>query len=382
MFNKDLENLNYSDIQLLIDQKISESKTLDYKSKLPGDDKQSKINFLKDLIAFANTAGGYLIFGMRENKGVPEKTLPIEISNLEKEKLRLEGLISNGIEPRIHIQMKEIPVPEKQNQYLFVIKVHQSWQPPHWVSYSGHHKFYARNSAGNFEFDLQQLKNSFSASDFLFKRIKEFHDMRIGKMLSEETPVALNRGAKFLMHIVPFSSFSDHLKIEIQSIRELHHQEPSLFRPFGEGAYTGCQKITFEGLLIHPDNRNSSHRTYTHFYRSGIVETVATCGSNKVLDIEQKKIMTSIGNYKNIIKKLGFSPPIIILLSLIEIQGYSVPPQGGVYDNDDTEKYPFDRNVLSLPELVIENYETNIDKDVTYWFDSIWNACGYTKKWR
>ena len=51
--------------------------------------------------SFANTQGGYLIFGMEEREGLPSRLEGIRDVDPDKEVLRLEQMIRDGIRPPI-----------------------------------------------------------------------------------------------------------------------------------------------------------------------------------------------------------------------------------------------------------------------------------------
>ena len=63
-----------ADLQRLITEGINESLTLDYKASpaLGKGDKQ-RDELCKDVTAFANSAGGQIVYGVEENKHVPTK---------------------------------------------------------------------------------------------------------------------------------------------------------------------------------------------------------------------------------------------------------------------------------------------------------------------
>jgi predicted HTH transcriptional regulator len=47
---------------------VAESRVLDYKERLPGDSDADKREMLADVTAFANSAGGDLIYGVKERR--------------------------------------------------------------------------------------------------------------------------------------------------------------------------------------------------------------------------------------------------------------------------------------------------------------------------
>lgn len=89
----------------LINNKIPESKTLDYKRDKIGRKDTDKKEFLFDVSSFANADGGNLILGIdegeSEEKGFPKSIDGIDVSNIDDEKLYLEQLIYTGIEPKV-----------------------------------------------------------------------------------------------------------------------------------------------------------------------------------------------------------------------------------------------------------------------------------------
>ncbi len=68
IFGKAINNVTVADIEALVDLGVREDRHLDYKQELPKRDKDSK-KFLADVSAFANSAGGDLVFGSRGSCG-------------------------------------------------------------------------------------------------------------------------------------------------------------------------------------------------------------------------------------------------------------------------------------------------------------------------
>lgn len=68
MITKQLQAINRADLESLIENAVRENTTLDYKQELPGYNDEEKKEFLRDVLAFANTAGGDIIFGISERR--------------------------------------------------------------------------------------------------------------------------------------------------------------------------------------------------------------------------------------------------------------------------------------------------------------------------
>lgn len=64
MITKSLITLNEADLRRLIDEKVPESKQVEYKRKLPDGSDKGTVSFLRAVTAFANTQGGDLLYGI------------------------------------------------------------------------------------------------------------------------------------------------------------------------------------------------------------------------------------------------------------------------------------------------------------------------------
>lgn len=113
MFDKPLSDVTFDDIQELSDEQIEESMILDYKQEL------NDYSIIKQVTAFSNTKGGYLVYGIAETGkgGHPQSINGIE-SDFNKE--RLEQIILGNIIPRVSVQIKKIPIPDTGRVILLV----------------------------------------------------------------------------------------------------------------------------------------------------------------------------------------------------------------------------------------------------------------------
>jgi hypothetical protein len=99
-------------LESMIAQKIEESNQLDYKSAPAlegGDNKKTAIT--KDVSAFANSAGGQIIYGIKEFEDVARKHLPEKIDAIDSRNYSREWLdqIIGQISPRIE-DVRIIPI--------------------------------------------------------------------------------------------------------------------------------------------------------------------------------------------------------------------------------------------------------------------------------
>lgn len=92
---------NKADLQKLIDDKINESLTLDYKASAAlGWTDQRRDELCKDVTAFANSAGGQIVYGIKEGKN----HFPVEIDEGADARITkewIEQVIDSRVQPRI-----------------------------------------------------------------------------------------------------------------------------------------------------------------------------------------------------------------------------------------------------------------------------------------
>ncbi len=86
MITKNVNEITENDLQELIDNSVSENKTLEYKQSLPGNLDADKKEFLSDISSFSNASGGDLIFGITEDreKGIPKKLEGLIVKNADQ----------------------------------------------------------------------------------------------------------------------------------------------------------------------------------------------------------------------------------------------------------------------------------------------------------
>src|SRR5437016_1968889 len=108
MIAEEFEAISKEDVEALIANAVSESRTIEYKEQLPGGTDDERREFLADASSFANAGGGDLIFGIREKRvangkptGLPETAEGLAGANPDGEKRRFEDMLRAGIDPRI-----------------------------------------------------------------------------------------------------------------------------------------------------------------------------------------------------------------------------------------------------------------------------------------
>lgn len=382
MINKDIEQITKANLQALIDNEVTERKTIEYKQALPSNSDSDKKEFLADVSSFANASGGEIIYGITEDKktGKPKSLEGLDIENPNKEIQRLDNIIRTGIQPRLPSVAISPPIPLENSKTALIIRIPKSWRSPHRVIFGGHDKFYSRSSNGKCLLDVGELRIAFNLSETVTERIKSFRLDRIAKILANETPIPFYDSAKIVLHLIPIISFNPAQSYDIGKIAS----QPTKMPPIYYGGVNS--RYNLDGFLTYsPSSRGGEEKTdtYTQLFRNGIIEAVEgqslqPHGDELIIPsiAYEKALIKSFADYLSILKTLDVEPPIFIFLTLLGVKGYSMAVRS---------RFPFatgytiDRDVLQIPEIVIESYDISAQKVLHPIFDTIWNACGFPK---
>jgi len=374
---KPLESIEQSDLQGLVDNQVIEIKTIEYKEILPSNSDGDKKEFLADVSSFSNASGGDLVFGMKETSGIPSELCGLRITNIDAEKRRLENMILNGIAPRIPgISIRHIPLqgPNILGPAI-IIRIARSWALPHMVTYQGSSRFYSRNASGKHQLDVSEIRVLFALSEATLERIRRFRVERLSNIIAKETPIALDDAPKIVLHIVPFNAFDPAAKFDIrQLLSKVGHVKPMR---------TGIPEswYNFDGYLAYrPRTDSASARAYLQIFRNGCIESVEASllksqDRTIVGTILEKMLLDELPKFLKYQEILDVEPPLFVMVSLLGVSGYSVLYTGPIFTIN--EGRPIDRDFLSIPEVVIEDFQCDLAEVMKPIFDTIWNAAGW-----
>ena len=134
-FSKPINDVTLEDIQNLIDRQEMENNTLEY-TEIPK--KPSHNELTREILAFLNTRGGFVIFGVSErNHKYPYK---ITWGTFSKEDL-VRNLYNKVIPWYENIEICPIENPENKEDRIFIIEIPKSPNLPH----VGSEKYWYRN---------------------------------------------------------------------------------------------------------------------------------------------------------------------------------------------------------------------------------------------
>jgi hypothetical protein len=156
----------------------------------------------------------------------------------------------------------------------------------------------------------------------ILARIRKFHHERVERIATGTAPVDLLDGGILAMHVVPFDAVGERQAPSFDEIA----RHPDEFPPIMDNAARNS-KIDYDGLLTasNAEGLSKPQRAYTHVFRSGAVEAVATSLARGighdflVLPNIQATIIKYTYIYANALNSFGVEAPMAVLVSLLDV---------------------------------------------------------------
>lgn len=377
--DENLDSVEERHLQALVPAGVSEGRDIEYKRDLPGRSDSDGKEFLADVCSFANAGGGDLLYGVEEAEGVAVDVPGVNVADPDAEILRLESVVRSGLDPRL-VGLRIRAVPLSGGGHAFVVRVPRSFNKPHAVDYKGRFRFYSRGSAGKFEMDVAEIRSSVVGSESLAERVRSIRAERLAAVAADQGPSPLNGKGVVVLHALPLSAFDSPAPLVDFEAADRDHW--SLLRP---GALTGdAPRYNFDGLL-RVGQTGKGPQAYAQLFRSGAIETADAWALDDRTDgapdtipsvAYERYILRVLPGYLELQEKLGMSPPVLAMLSLVGVRGYRLTGTGPY---DPADMVPVDRDDLVIPEVVFEDFDRDpqaVAARMRPAFDAVWNACG------
>jgi hypothetical protein len=265
-------------------------------------------------------------------------------------------------------------VPLASGRYVLIIRSERSWYGPHRVIFKGDSRFYGRTSNGKYELDVTDLRNAFLFANTAAEKVAAFRSERVIALENGQPLAPLAGGPKLVMHCMALESFGAKPQYDVLALDGF---EPVYAKPLSGWGL----RINFEGKICIASGEPSS--AYTQIFRNGVIEAVrvGVLSSSQTPGVipsllYEEAVLGYLPQCFEILRKLGCPPPVLVGISLIGVRGSKLAVDPMVESSMGSSR-AIDRDVLMLPEIVVEDLSTPAAPLLKPALDLVWNACGF-----
>ncbi|HEY2851212.1 MAG TPA: ATP-binding protein [Gemmatimonadaceae bacterium] len=205
ILDRALDKIDIAYLEGLLADHTPESLTHDYKAELPDPrDDAAKTRVLKSVSAFANNAGGVLVFGF-DAPAKGEWSIPgLAKFDSDRSVLSLTNLLRSGLEPPLARLEPRICKRPGANPVL-LLGVPRSLGAPHRVTLQYDGRFWRRSERGNECMTRDELRRAFLEFDSWEREAEAFVSRRVQLALSSEhgVPHPKLEDVPLFLHVLP-----------------------------------------------------------------------------------------------------------------------------------------------------------------------------------
>src|SRR5450631_680406 len=272
MIDAPLSEISREHLEALIEAKVLEGRTLDYKRDLSFGDEERR-ELARDVFSFANAAGGDIVLGVEEakdaagkNLGYPGKLVGLVLgSNFETFRQRIENILGDTIDSRV-LGVGIHKVDGFERGPVVIVRVPRSWSGPHMVT--PHKHFYSRNGVGKYPLDVREIGSLFLAGAEIEARVRRRRDERLGRIVAGETPVELASRPKLIVHVIPLTPGLSQ-QFDVRKVGDDANKMP----PVAYGA-SYSSRFNLDGFVTYAGPDRGAQRSYSQAFRDGSFEAV------------------------------------------------------------------------------------------------------------
>lgn len=300
--NKSLLDCTEEDLQTLIDNPdYRENEYIDYKKTFTHLDlynakkeiiEAKKAELKSDVCSFANAEGGYLIFGISDEKGYAKEIVGVLIDNdnTDQFELNIRNILNFILPKSPYIKFHFIKLINGKYVVILFIK-HDNFAPYTQILDQKGYVMSTRSGNGKRLMTYAEVKNMFNQSFELEKDILIYRNERISHFSNSVDTIGKQVKRFFLFHIIPEtfmdSSYTHNIfMLENNKVFQSYH----IFEAFcSTSRYTPC----IEGLRCFGDTQyHNKHECI--IYNNGIVECYAALDNYLYPDFSPRSVPTNV----------------------------------------------------------------------------------------
>ncbi len=370
VFLRPLSEIRFEDIQSLQRNQIHESDVLDYKGGLLDDD-----SLVRHITAFANTKGGFLVFGVEETgKGGWPKSIP-GVESAETNKERIEQILLSNISPRVHVKIKQIEHTDP-GKCVLVAQIPDSYLKPHMNLRTK--KFHKRYQFEAHDMEEREISDAYRTRFAEYARVNEYIESVLNR-------AEIKSGA--LGQIIVIPAILDLRLLDTSDEEAIRWIDPSKIdpKPSGSGSFPsfdyipGLPRPGANGIVCQTPPLELPPRLEIH--RNGCVEYITEAGSPSSND--QKRVSFRYVRFcARLLHTLQFASMVcsrynyfgdVRIVASVRSRGNLVIPLSAVRSNEAVSEVERIRVEREVPSGFLESNFSSVSSGI---MDEIFNHFG------
>ena len=370
-----------ADLEKMIEAGAQEGQRIDYKKEYPTNwNDKAKHSLAADAVAFANTKGGTLIFGITQGSNAEAVQInPQQILSTDDERVKLHSFLSDLVEPSLPgIQTHAVPVAVNGvSGYVMLVHIPQSWTGPHRSKMSN--QFLIRDGLKNKTLDIPEIRSLFLGSENRIQNLQNFRTERLSKVMTGDTPFKLADGSVLVVHIAPIQALLGQVSPDIVQYSGLRRKIPIVAATGGAALY----KINLDGAVGARNTTAGVTHGYTVIFRNGFIESTwvqttknpdSTANPSLPGGSFEGHLRNFVLSLRDEINHWGAGSEILVMLSLLRADGMRL-----AYSRDFSgdESGIFDRDILAFPDIEMDSERSDLMQQLRPLFNMVWQAAGF-----
>ena len=346
-----------------------ESDFLDYKASFAflemekGNPKREEklAEFRSDVCSFANALGGYILYGISDDRGMAKEIIGIDIPNNSADQFELERKNNlNAIMPKIpSIKFRFIPL--NTGKFIVVLFIqHDEFAPYVHREHEIDYRIWKRVGNGKQSINYVELRQMFLQSQSLDESIYAYRKERINYYRDQEDTPDLKYSRFMLLHIIP-ETFRDSSNKKNMFYLQRKVRFSSIFNEFGCNSHAmpnvdGLRYLHYRGegeCLLGNNGIAECFYSLNNSIRARSNTNMEYFASTSVLE----KIQATVSKYIEIMCNVIDTKRIFIGVSILGCKGVAT-------DSDIFHDYLgcIDRNTVICNPIIIQ--DISVDNDV------------------
>jgi hypothetical protein len=181
--------------------------------------------------------------------------------------------------------------------------------------------------------------------------------------------------ARKSLHMLPIAALDPLTQIDVPALSDRVGQ----LRPMGSSGWT--DRFNFDGYVTFSGPEAGNQSAYLQVFRNGTMEAVHAFSTGESKSIPslwyELELIRVVQGHVTLLQQLRCDPPVFIMVTLLGVKGFTMGVEPGRFLF--AEQHPIDRDILLLPEVLLEDYSSQPRKLLRGVFDAVWQAAGWSR---